>query len=140
MPQRCPHLSRVFEYAAAVRPGQGHGICRDAVWPIRGVRQVHRAAGPLCKHLLALVHSVVEEGEVLGVEFAGEEVGEVADLHRNPTRRADDKAGNASRVANICFVPPLPVGGSGTSSWQGNLRQGAYFHFLANQILEVIRE
>ena len=63
----------------------------------------NRAAGLLCKHLLALVHSVVEEGEVLGVEFAGEEVGEVADLHRNPTRRADDKAGNASRVANICL-------------------------------------
>ena len=27
----------------------------------------NRAAGPLCKHLLALVHSVVEEGEVCEV-------------------------------------------------------------------------
>ena len=42
-----------------------------------------RAADPLCKHLLALVLSVVEEGEVLGVEFAGDEAGEVADLNRN---------------------------------------------------------
>ena len=58
----------------------------------------NRAADLPCKHFLALVHSAVEEGEVLGVEFAGDEVGEVADLHRNLTKRADDKAGNASRV------------------------------------------
>ena len=32
----------------------------------------NRAADPLCKHLLVLVHSAVEEGEMLGVEFAGE--------------------------------------------------------------------
>ena len=51
----------------------------------------NRAADPLCKRLLALVHSVAEEGEVLGVDFAGDEVGEVADLHRNLTKRVDDK-------------------------------------------------
>ena len=45
----------------------------------------NRAAHSLCKCLFALVHSVVEEGEVLGVEFAGDKAGEVADLHRNFT-------------------------------------------------------
>ena len=40
----------------------------------------NRAADSLCKHLFALVHSAVEEGEVLGVEFAGDMVGEVAGL------------------------------------------------------------
>ena len=35
----------------------------------------NRAADLLCGHLLALVHSAVEKGEVLGVEFAGDEVG-----------------------------------------------------------------
>ena len=61
----------------------------------------NRAADPLCKHLLALVHSFVEEGEVLGVEFAGDEIGEVANLHRTLTKRADDKAGNAPRVVGV---------------------------------------
>ena len=61
----------------------------------------NRAADPLCKHLLALVRSVVEEDKVPGVEFAGEEVGEVADLHRTPTKCANDKAGNASRVVGV---------------------------------------
>ena len=32
----------------------------------------NRATDLLCKHLLALVHSVVEEGEVLGIGFAGD--------------------------------------------------------------------
>ena len=40
----------------------------------------NRAADSMCEHLLALVNSVVEEGEVLGVEFVGGKVGEVADL------------------------------------------------------------
>ena len=35
----------------------------------------NQAAGLLCEHLLARVHSAVEEGEVAGVEFAGDEVG-----------------------------------------------------------------
>ena len=43
----------------------------------------NRAAHSPCEHLFALVHSAVEEDEVLGVEFAGDNVGEVADLHRN---------------------------------------------------------
>ena len=55
----------------------------------------NHAADPLCEHLLALVRSVVEEDEVLGVEFAGEEVSEVADLHQNLTQCADDKAGSS---------------------------------------------
>ena len=38
---------------------------------------------------------------MLGVEFAGAEVGEVADLHRNLTKRADEKAGNAPRVVRV---------------------------------------
>ena len=33
----------------------------------------NRAADSLCTPLFALVHSVVEEGEVLGVEFAGDD-------------------------------------------------------------------
>ena len=57
----------------------------------------NRAADLLCNYLLALVHGAVEEGEVLGVEFAGDEVGEVAGLHQSPTKPADDKAGNAFR-------------------------------------------
>ena len=61
----------------------------------------NRAADPLCKHLLALVHSAVEEGEVLGVQFAGDEVGKVADLHRTLTKRADDKAGNAPKISVV---------------------------------------
>ena len=71
----------------------------------------NRVADLLCKHLLALVHSVAEEGEVLGVEFAGDKVGEVADLHRNPTKLADDKAGNASRVVGVylCLDEPSCV-------------------------------
>ena len=61
----------------------------------------NRTADLLCKNLLALVHSAVEEGEVLGVEFLGDEVGEVADLHRNLTKRDDEKAGKASRVVGV---------------------------------------
>ena len=38
----------------------------------------NRAANSLCEYLFALVHSVVEEGEVFGVEFVGGKVGEVA--------------------------------------------------------------
>ena len=52
----------------------------------------NRAAGLLCKHLHALVYNAFEEDEVLGLEFAGDEIGEVADLHQNLTKRADDKA------------------------------------------------
>ena len=51
----------------------------------------------MCEHLFALVYSAVEEGELLGVEFAGGKVGEVADLHRNFFECADDEAGNAPR-------------------------------------------
>ena len=71
----------------------------------------NRAADLLCKHLLALVHSAVEEGEVLGVEFAGDKVGEVADLHRNFTECADDEAGNAPRVVGVhlCLDGPSCV-------------------------------
>ena len=57
----------------------------------------NRTADPLP----ALVHSAIEEGKVLGVEFVGEEVGKVADLHRNLTKRADDIAGNLSRAAGV---------------------------------------
>ena len=45
MPRRRPHLSRVYVYAAAVGLGQGHDICREAVWPIRGVSQVQPSGG-----------------------------------------------------------------------------------------------
>ena len=40
VPRRRPHLPRVCGCAAAVSLGQGRGICREAIWPIRGVRQV----------------------------------------------------------------------------------------------------
>ena len=93
----------------------------------------NRVAHSLCEHFFALVHSVVEEGEVLGVEFPGDKAGEVADLHRSFTECADDEAGNAPRVVRFhlcldgpgcagfcvellgsfvigCFVPP-PGGG-----------------------------
>ena len=65
----------------------------------------------MCKHLLALVHSAAEKREVLGVEFAGDEVGEVADLHRALTKCADDKAGKAPRVsgAYLCLDGPSCV-------------------------------
>ena len=68
----------------------------------------NRAADLLCERLLALIHSAVEEGEMPGVEFAGDEACEIADLHRNPTKRADDKAGNASRVVGVhlCLDEP----------------------------------
>ena len=54
-----------------------------------------RTAGPLCENFLALVLGDVEEGGVLGAKLAGDEVDEVEDLRRNPTERADNKAGNA---------------------------------------------
>ena len=46
-----------------------------------------------------------------GFEFAGDEVGEVADLHRNIAKCADDKAGNASRVVEVhlCLDGPSCV-------------------------------
>ena len=71
----------------------------------------NRAADPLCKRLLALVHSDVEGGEVLSAEFAGDRAGEVADLHRNLTKRAEDKAGNAPRVlgVHLCLNGPSCV-------------------------------
>ena len=80
----------------------------------------NRAADSLGKLSLALVRSVVEEGEVLGVEFAGDEVGEVADLHRNLTKHADDKAGNASRVVGVqlCLDGPSCVSVRAEFSWQ----------------------
>ena len=59
-----------------------------------------RAAGPLCEDALALVFGKVAEGEMPGAEFAGDEPGEVADLRRDLTKRADAKAGHASRVAS----------------------------------------
>ena len=48
---------------------------------------------------------------MLGVEFADDEVGVVADLHRNVTKRVDDKAGNASRVVGVylCLDGPSCV-------------------------------
>ena len=51
------------------------------------------------------------EGEVLGVEFAGDEVGKAADLHRIVTKRADDQAGNVPRVpgVNLCLDGPSNV-------------------------------
>ena len=55
----------------------------------------NRASHSLCEHLFALVHSVVEEGEVLGAGFAGDEVGEVAELLRDLTKQGDGKAGHA---------------------------------------------
>ena len=71
----------------------------------------NRAAHSLCEHLFALVHGVVEEGEVLGVEFAGDKAGEVADLHRNFTECADDEARNAPRVVGVylCLDGPSCV-------------------------------
>ena len=82
----------------------------------------NRAADSLCEHLLALDHSAVEEGEVPGVEFAGDQVGEVADPHRNLTKRADDKAGNASRVKGVHLCPDGPVASAFVPSfWSGFL-------------------
>ena len=98
VPRRRPHLSRVCEYAAVVGLGQGRDICREAVRPSAVYGKSNRAAHSLCEHFFALVHSVVEEGEVLGVEFAGDKAGEVADLYRNFTECADDEARNAPRV------------------------------------------
>ena len=71
----------------------------------------NQAPDSLCKHFFALVYSVVEESEVLGVEFAGDEDGEVANLHRNHTERADDEAGDAPRVVgvNLCLDGPSYV-------------------------------
>ena len=46
---------------------------------------------------------------MLGVKFAGDEVGEVADLHRDLTKLADDKAGNASRVEGVRLCLPLSL-------------------------------
>ena len=61
--------------------------------------------------MLALVHSAVEEGEVLGVVFAGDVVGEAADLHRNLTKFADDKSGIASQDlgVHLCLDGPSCV-------------------------------
>ena len=71
----------------------------------------NRAADSLCEHLFALVHSVVEEGEMLGIEFAGGKAGEVADLHRNFIECADDEVGNAPRVVvfHLCLDGPSCV-------------------------------
>ena len=80
-------------------------------FPPANLKTCAKQASPYRKHLLALVHSAVEQGEVLGVDFAGDEVGEVADLHQNLTKRADDKAGNASRVVGVhlCLDGPSCV-------------------------------
>ena len=53
----------------------------------------------------------MEESEVFGVEFASDEVGEVADLHRNLTKRTDDEAENAPRVvgSHLCLDGPSCV-------------------------------
>ena len=47
----------------------------------------------------------------LSSEFAGNKAGEVADLHRNFTERADDEAGNAPRVVGVhlCLDGPSCV-------------------------------
>ena len=47
---------------------------------------------------LALVLGHIEEGEVFGAELADDEVDKVAELSRDPTERADDKAGHAHRI------------------------------------------
>ena len=49
-----------------------------------------------------------KRAKLLGVDFAGDVVGEVADLHRNSTKRADDKADNAPRVAEVHLCPDGP--------------------------------
>ena len=69
--------------------------------------------------MFALVHSVVEESEVLGVEFAGDEVGEIANLRRNHTKRADDEAGDAPRVVGVFSVSTGPVTSAGVPSFLG---------------------
>ena len=40
VPRRRPQLSRVGEFVASVGLGQGRDNCREAVRPIRGLRQV----------------------------------------------------------------------------------------------------
>ena len=68
-----------------------------------------RAAYPLRGNALAFVLGDFEEGEVSGAGVAGDKDGEVADLRRDLTERADDKAGHAPRdtSAHLC------LGGSG---------------------------
>ena len=59
---------------------------QDQLGPSAVYGKPNRAARSLCEHFFALVHSAVEEGLVLGVEFAGDKADEVADLHRNFSR------------------------------------------------------
>ena len=64
-----------------------------------------RAADALCADVLVFLFGDVEKGEVPSAEPAGDEAGEVADLLRVLTERADDKAGHAPRVASVNLCP-----------------------------------
>ena len=84
-------LAYEYKYAAAVSLRRSRGTCREAVLSIRGAYgKSNRAAGPLCRDVLVLVLGDVEGGRILGAEFAGDKAGEVAELRRNHTERADD--------------------------------------------------
>ena len=66
-----------------------------------------------------------EEGEVLGAELAGDEVGEVSDLRRGPTERADDKAGRAPQVVSAY----LSLGRSGCVRGRAEFRVESWHFF-----------
>ena len=109
MPRRRPHLSRVCEYVAAVGPRKGHGICREGVWPIRGVRQVQSWRRICCVNIFLLSFiAPSKRARCSAVSSQANEVGEVADLHLNLFKRADDKAGNASRVVGVHLCLDVP--------------------------------
>ena len=72
MPRRHPRLFRERGYAAAVGPRRGHGPYREAVWPIRGVRQVRSSGGSAMRHgCLALIFGGVDVSEMLCAAMRG---------------------------------------------------------------------
>ena len=91
----------------------------------------------LCGYVLALVLGDVEESGVLGAELTG---GEVADLHRDLTERADDKAGHAPWVVRgyLClggcgFVRGQALnGGLGSGEVVGGSRETQRFRGVSS--------
>ena len=68
----------------------------------------NRAAGLLCKHFLALVHSVVEEAKVPGVEFAGDEFCEVADCIETSPNAPTTTPETRPELYEFLVLFPLP--------------------------------
>ena len=90
--------------------------------------KTNRAADLPCKHSLTFVHSAVQEGEVLGVVVAGDEVGKVATFFSRQQRRSADAVGRSNKHAGSCtalnrFLPHTFLSPFRHHTQVGNLSQ-----------------